>query len=199
MSWRIEGQSFEFCSCKMFCPCWLGPAEPDQGWCSGVFMFDIQQGSSDGVDLAGCKAAVAFDWPGDFWSGQGTARLYIDQATSGDQRREVEAIFSGQKGGHLETVLSQVVSKVLTTQIVKIDLEWGDNPSLTVGSIGEVTLQPLKDETGRPATVEGAAAAAAFQLPSLRLASSKGSRWSDPEMRAWEGDSGTLHSFSWSA
>ncbi len=39
---------------------------------------------------------------------------------------------------------------------------------------------------------------AAFQLESMDLASSRGSRWSDPELRPWQGDSGTLHVFSWS-
>jgi hypothetical protein len=47
--------------------------------------------------------------------------------------------------------------------------------------------------------VEGAAAQAAFQLASMDLASSKGSRWLDPKLREWQGDSGTLHQFNWSA
>jgi hypothetical protein len=36
-------------------------------------------------------------------------------------------------------------------------------------------------------------------IDSMDLASSKGSRWSDPDLRAWDGDSGTLHQFNWSA
>ena len=36
-------------------------------------------------------------------------------------------------------------------------------------------------------------------IDSMELASSKGSRWADPDMRTWEGDSGTLHSFNWTA
>jgi hypothetical protein len=47
--------------------------------------------------------------------------------------------------------------------------------------------------------VQGAAAQAAFQSASMQVASSKGSRWSDPELRPWEGDSSTLHTFTWSA
>ena len=44
-----------------------------------------------------------------------------------------------------------------------------------------------------------AAAQAALQVADLDLASSKGSRWSDPQLREWKGDSGTLHQFKWSS
>jgi Protein of unknown function (DUF1326) len=99
MAWQLTGQIHEACSCKLLCPCWLGPEiEPDQGWCGGMILFDIQQGHSDGVDLSGCKAVFFGEWPGNFWAGQGTARLIIDEATTADQRRELEAILSGQKG-----------------------------------------------------------------------------------------------------
>ena len=34
-------------------PCVLGPAEPDQGSCSGALTFSIGRGQSDGADLSG--------------------------------------------------------------------------------------------------------------------------------------------------
>jgi len=201
MSWHIKGRSAELCSCKLLCPCWISPdVEPDQGWCSGVFIFDISEGNSDGIGLAGCKTAVAFDWPGNFWAGQGTARLYIDAAASDEQRGELEAIFSGQRGGPLQDVVSLVVSKALPTEVTQFDLDWGKKKaSLRVGSVGEAALQPLQDPSGKRTTLQGAAAMGAFQLASLDVASSKGSRWSDPDLRAWDGDSGTVHEFDWSA
>jgi len=200
MSWHLKGRSVELCSCKMLCPCWLGPeTEPDQGWCGGSFIFDIGEGNSDGVDLSGCKTAVTFEWPGNFWAGQGTARLYLDAAASGEQQRELEAIFSGQRGGPLQAVLSLVVSKALPTEVTQFDLDWGESPSLRVGSVGEARLRPLQDQSGKPTTLQGAAAMGAFQLASLDVASSKGSRWSDPDFRSWDGDSGTMHKFDWSA
>lgn len=198
MAWRLMGQSIELCSCRLLCPCWLGPeGEPDQGWCSGAFIFDVKEGSSDGVDLAGCKVAAAFEWPGNFWAGNGTARLYIDGAANGDQRRELEAIFGGQKGGPLGAVLPAILTGVLPTQFTRIEIDWGDNPSITIGNVAQLKLQPLKDPAGRPPKFEGGPTLAAFQIESMELASSKGSRWSDPELRPWEGDSGTLHTFNW--
>ena len=91
MAWRMAGRFIESCSCKLWCPCWLGPADPDQGWCSGAILVDIQQGNSDGADLGGLKVVFVGDWPKDFASGNGTGRLYIDEAADANQRRELEA------------------------------------------------------------------------------------------------------------
>lgn len=200
MAWHVSGQSIELCSCEMLCPCWLGPdGKPDQGWCGGGFAFDIREGNSDGVNLGGTRVFLTALWPGNFFGGDGTARLYLDESASEEQRRELEAIFSGNKGGHLEGLFGAVMTKWLPAKSAKIDIQWGDNPSFTVGDIGQATLQPIKDMAGKPTQVRGAAAQAGFQIESMDLASSKGSRFSDPDIRAWEGDSGTLHTFNWSA
>jgi hypothetical protein len=184
----------------MLCPCWLGPeGAPDRGWCAGVFAFDIREGESDGIKLDGSKVAFTAEWPGNFFAGKGTFRVYIDERASGDQRRELEAIFSGRKGGHLEGLLGAVITTRLPATVAKIDLQFGDKPSLTVSNIGRATLQPLKDQAGRPTKVQGAVAQGGFLIDTMDLASSKGSHWADPDMRPWDGDSGTLHSFTWSA
>ena len=127
MAWRMTGQMLESCSCKMLCPCTLGPAEPDQGWCSGALLFDIQQGNSDGVNLGGSKVVFAVDLPGDFLGGNGTARLYIDEAASADQRRELEAIFTGKKGGAFDA-LNSLITKWLPMQVVRTEIA-SDNTS----------------------------------------------------------------------
>jgi hypothetical protein len=189
----------ELCNCTMLCRCWLGPAKPDQGWCSGAFVFDIRDGNADGVRLGGRKVVLAAEWPADFWSGNGKARIYVDDAATGDQRRELEAIFSGKKGGALGAVMGGAITKWLPAQVLKIEVQGGDSPSVVVGNVGQVKLQPLKDQAGRPTVLQGAAAQAAFQIASMSLASSKGSRWSDPEMRPWQGDSGNVMTFDWSA
>lgn len=198
MAWQVSGQSIESCSCKLLCPCWLGPeGEPDQGWCSGAFAFDVRQGSSDGVDLSGSQVVLAAQWPGNFFAGNGTARLYLGEGASADQRRELEAIFSGSKGGHLEGLFGAVISEWLPAQTAKIDFQWGDSPSVTVGDVTRLTLQPVMDAAGKRTRVEAAPALTGFQIESMHVASSKG-HFADPDLRAWEGDSGTLHEFKWS-
>ena len=78
MAWQLSGELIEACSCKAACPCVLGPAEPDQGWCSGALTFAIDKGKSDGVDLSGRAVLWLIDLPKDFASGDGTVRVIID-------------------------------------------------------------------------------------------------------------------------
>jgi hypothetical protein len=200
MSWQITGRSMELCSCKMLCPCWLGPeGQPDEEWCAAVFGFDVQKGTSDGVDLGGTTAVLIADWPGNLFAGQGKARLYIDETANEDQRRELEAILSGNKGGHLEGLWGVVFEEWLPTQAAKVEIAWGEKPSVTVNGIGQATLQPITNGAGQATKVTGSVTQAGFQIESMDLASSKGSQWDDPGLRRWEGDSGTLHEFNWSA
>lgn len=200
MSWQVSGRSMELCSCKALCPCWLGPeGEPDREWCSAVFGFDVEAGDSEGVDLAGTRVVVMAHWPENFFSGNGSARLYIDESASADQQRELEAIYSGRKGGMLEGLWGTVLKTWYPARIARIGIDWGDNPSVKVDGTGRATLKPFKDGAGNMATLSGAAAQAAFQIDSMNLADGRESSWSDPDMGNWEGDSATLHRFNWAA
>jgi len=200
MAWHVTGDMLEFCNCKLLCPCWLGPTtEPDQGWCGGGLVFEIEQGAIDGVDVGGCKVALVANWPGNFFGGNGTARLYLDESSSAEQRRELEAVFTGQKGGLPGGLFAAVIKQWLPARTTSIELQRGETTSATVGEFAQIMLAPLKDQEGRPTMMQGAPAQAAFQSANMQLASSKGTRWSDPELRQWEGDSATIHTFNWSA
>ena len=199
MAWSLSGHLLEACSCKMLCPCIFGPAEPDQGWCSGALTFDIQEGNADGVNLSGRRVVWAFDLPGDFFGGNATARLYIDDDASDEQRRDLEAIFTGKKGGAMEAVGASV-TKWLPTKTASIKIQRGDKPSVSVGNFGQVTLAPIKTESGKAAQITNAPLNEAFGISSEDLARSDGSRWSDPDMRRWEaGGAGGVSAFSLSA
>ena len=199
MAWQLSGQLLDTCSCKLLCPCILGPAEPDQGWCSGALAFNIQQGNSDGVNLAGTVAVMAFDMPGDFIGGNLTARLYLSDADSADQRRELEAILAGQKGGAFEALSSMIV-KTLPTQTTKITASYGENPSITVGNVGTISLAPVKTQSGKQATINDAPIFEMFGIGSDDLHRGDGSQWSDPELRSWQsGGQGGVGRFSMSA
>src|SRR5687768_959712 len=108
MGWTLKGTWYESCSCKMVCRCNFGPTEPDQGWCSGVLAFDVESGESNGVNLAGTKCVLHAELPGDFLGGMDKARIYLDQASSQEQRDELEAIFQGQRGGLWEGVRGMI-------------------------------------------------------------------------------------------
>ena len=197
MAWHMTGQLIEACSCRSACPCVLGPAEPDQGWCSGALTFAIQQGESDGVKLAGRRVVWLVDLPKDFASGNGTVRIYIDDGADAQQRRELEAIFTGKKGGP-GGVLGTLVAKWLPTQTAKITIDEGNNPSVTVGTVGEVKLQRINDEAGHTAKLLYAPVLGAIQVESADLARGDGSHFADPDMRRWQsGGHGSISPFSW--
>jgi len=197
MAWHMTGQLIEACSCKAACPCVLGPAEPDQGWCSGALTFVIQEGASDGVALGGRKVLWLIDLPKDFASGNGTVRIYIDEAADARQKQELEAIFTGKKGGPGE-VLGSLVTKWLPTQTATITIDGGDNPSITVGAVGHVKLNRIKDERGRTTKLLNAPVLGAIQVDTADLARSDGSRFADPQMRRWDGGGhGSVSPFSW--
>ncbi len=199
MAWKVSGRSLDLCSCKMWCPCWLGPEiEPDEGWCAHTFGYEILQGSSDGVDLSGTTVALTGEWPANFYLGGGKARLYIGQAATEVQQRELEAIFSGKKGGHLESLWGAVIDEWLPAKVVSIAISWGENPILSVNGIGHATMRPLTNGAGKSTIVTGAMSQAGLEIDSMNLASSDGSQWSDPDFRSWQGSSGNIHEFDWS-
>ena len=138
-------------------------------------------------------------WPGNFFAGNGNARLFIDDSTSPDQQRELEAIFSGQKGGLLEGLFGAVISSWHPAQVKSVNIAWGDNPTLSVDGIGQVSAAPFGDSSGNQVTVSGAAAQEAFQIDSMVLANGRESNWSDPDIGDWQGNSCTLHRFDWTA
>ena len=132
--------------------------------CSSI-LFRIQKGSVDGIDLKGRDIVVLFDFPGPtILDGNATSRLYIDEAADEGQRKELEAIFQGKRGGPME-MISSLTSKWLPTQNTKIEINGeGNNLIVTVGSFGKMKYGELKNESGRTMTLQGAGFASAFGM-----------------------------------
>ena len=176
----------------------------DKGWCDTTFLFQVEQGNSDGVELAGRTVLVAGDFPGPtLMDGNGTFRLYIDDGASADQQRELEGIFSGAKGspakGSPMDILAGLVTKLSPTQVVKIDIQ-GENGNLTasVGSYGVIKSNPMKDEAGNPTVIRNAMLFQHLQLGDPQIAPS-GFRWTDPDLpRPSDTVSGSRTTFAWS-
>jgi hypothetical protein len=177
----------------------LGPAEPDQGWCSGALTFAIDKGKSDGVDLSGRAVLWLIDLPKDFASGDGTVRGSIDDKADARQRQEPEAIFTGKKGGP-GAVLGSLVSKWLPTETAKIEISRGASPEVTVGGIGHTKLELIKDQASKQAAIMNAPILGLIEISKAELARSDGSRFAGPEMRSWDaGGHGSVNPFRWKA
>jgi hypothetical protein len=205
MAWTITAEFIETCSCNMLCPCWYGVRElmvMDQGWCASTWLLRVQQGNADGVNLGGRTLAIALDFPGPtLYDGNGTARLYIDDGASADQRRELEAIFQGTKGGPM-AIVGGLVTKWLPTQATRIAIqEQNGSLSATVGGFGQVQSRRLTNEAGQPTTMQntGFTTALQFHNQTAQLAPSSGTQWSDQDMpRAFQTKSGAVATFTWS-
>jgi hypothetical protein len=203
MPWNITGEFAETCSCNMLCPCWYGVKElmiMDQGYCAAAMLVRVRQGSADGIDLSGRAIAIAADWPGPtLLDGNGTARLYIDDGANVDQRRELEAIFQGKKGGPME-ILGSFVAKWLPTELSKIDVQdEAGGLTATVGAFGQVKSQRLTNDAGQPTTMQntGFTTALQFDNQTAQLAPSS-SRWADTAMpRQFMTKSGATGNFTW--
>jgi hypothetical protein len=161
-------------------------------------VIDVEQGAIDEVDVSGCKVAFAAEWPGNFFAGNGKARVYVDSRASDAQRRELEAVFTGKKGGLFGQALGPAITQWLPTQTTTIEIQRSsDKVTVRVDGTGDAQLAPMKDLNGNPTMVQGTAAQSVFQSPGMQLASAKGTRWFDSELRACDADSGTLHKVSW--
>jgi hypothetical protein len=200
MAWRITGQLIETCSCNMLCPCYFGVPElavPDQGWCAMVFLFRIRVGESDDVDLGGRDVVAVLDFPGNPYLGGGVARLYLDETTAAAQRRELEELFTGRKGGPWGVVCTLLTSW-LPSQVARIEVrEEGDTVVTTVGDLGEQQSTLLRHPDGRATTMHAFGFGCTLEIDAIELAPS-GSHWNDPELRRFETKSGSRSTFAWS-
>lgn len=98
MSYRIAGRSTDFCNCNTPCPCAFGQ-EPTGGTCKSVIFFDIQEGESSGLDLAGTRVVLISTFAGKWTAGNFTAALVLDENAKPEQRAALTEIYRGELGG----------------------------------------------------------------------------------------------------
>ena len=205
MPWTLSGEMIETCSCNMLCPCWYGVRDlmvMDQGWCASPILFRLRAGTADGVNLSGLTLALAVFFPGPtLYDGNATARLYLEETATADQRSALEPIMQGQRGGPMQ-ILAGLITTWLPTQITSITVQEANGTiQATVGRVGQIHSQRLKNEAGQPMTMQnvGFAVALQFDRQTAELAPSAGTRWSDPDLpRQWESKSGAVGTFTWS-
>lgn len=152
MSFHIEGDYFESCTCAVSCPCiFLAPATEEA--CDVMFAWRIARGEMDGVDLAGLNVAMAVHSPKSMTDGGWKAALYVDERAAPEQSSAIAAIFSGQAGGHLANV-APLIGSVTGVHSAPITFEAGEGRrSVRVGAVLEMDVEELKGMDGKSPVV----------------------------------------------
>lgn len=96
--WSLQGNWINSCSCEVGCPC-LFYSDPTKGYCDGMDAFHIVKGSYGKVKLDGLNAVMVGKSPGNFWKGNWTAALYLDDRANKEQREALETVMGGKVGG----------------------------------------------------------------------------------------------------
>jgi hypothetical protein len=139
--YRLVGRFLEACDCYAICPCWIDEP-PDDGKCSGVYAWEINNGRIAGVDVSGLKIASVSFHQGRRRGSRQRVVLIIDKRADAMQREALTAVFSGQRGGPLGE-LGAMLGTLTGTRYSKIEIDWSDTrPAIKIGKRVAVTAEP---------------------------------------------------------
>jgi hypothetical protein len=98
--WRIAGDWFDVCKCRVPCPCTFAQA-PSEGDCEGILAWHIREGHFGDVRLDDLNVLAVGAFEGNIWAGESsvTMGIYMDERADEGQRGALQTIFSGQGGG----------------------------------------------------------------------------------------------------
>jgi len=124
MTWNMKGDYVKNCNCAPTCGCdTTGWPSPNKN-CEGLIAMRVNQGHFDDVKLDGSKWAVTVYWPGALHEGNGTAEIFVDKSATQEQRDALMKILSGQNGGPLFEIFSQIVTTFHGPHFVDIEFEF---------------------------------------------------------------------------
>src|SRR5438270_514728 len=124
MAWHINGEYFENCNCDVLCPCITSSLQgkADQERCYVSFAIHIEDGASDSVRLDGLNAVLVMDSPQVMGTGGWRLAAYLDERATDEQRAELGAVLSGERGGPPELVKSLIGEQLgVKSEIEEID------------------------------------------------------------------------------
>jgi hypothetical protein len=201
MSWKLEGQYFENCSCDVPCPCTVSlDFGADRDRCNAFMVFQVDSGEVDGTDVSGLTVAAMIDTPKVMSEGNWRLGVLIDENASDEQADKLGAVFSGQLGGPMEA-LGPLVTEQLGVDRVALEVSHQDGTHrVKVGDDGEVEVQEVVSfgkEDGVPARLTGIFHPAGSDLTIAKATKSRVSAFGIDF--AFEGGSAFANPFSWAA
>lgn len=143
MTWSLKGSVLIACNCDWGCPCNVnGP--PTHGDCEGGWVWSIDEGSVDGVDVRGRAVALFADWPGAIHNGGGTASAYIDADADDDQAAALTRAVRGEIGGPWSIFINTYELEGPHRAAFAIDVD-AFSSSATVAGVAELQLQAIRN------------------------------------------------------
>ena len=154
--WWAEGLLFENCNCAAVCPGHIHFSQKcTHEVCRGFWAIRFEAGRAGEVDLAGIDAVVVYEAPQVMVDGGWKQVIIVSDRAEAEQRRAIEEIIAGKRGGPWE-VLSRFVSDALPTRTAPVTIE--DVPgrkSVTVTGILEGAVQAIRGRNrAEPVTFE---------------------------------------------
>jgi hypothetical protein len=153
--YAFSGDFYEACDCFTICPCWTGSA-PDADSCTGVFVWSIQKGEIEGVDVAGRRVASVSTHTGHREMAQQRVLVFVDEGASEEQATRLAQALTGQLGGPLRE-LAKIMGELLAVETAAIELEHeGRHTKLSVGRKIVVSGAGATRRDGRATTLADA-------------------------------------------
>lgn len=153
MTYDISGRLLEVCTCNVLCPCWVGE-DPDGGTCDSVFGWAVDEGTIEGIDVAGRTLALSVHIPGNVLAGNWKAVVYVDDQASTAQEEALLKVFTGQLGGAIADIAA-LITEVIAVERVPISFEVeGGEGTMTVGEYADIRIAPFQGATGNSTVLQ---------------------------------------------
>jgi hypothetical protein len=127
-SWRLSGDWFDVCRCRVPCGCTFAQA-PDEGECNGILAWHIREGNYGDVPLDGLNVVAIGSFEGNIWTGEAinsAMGFFIDERGDDLQRGAIQSIWSGGAGGW-PAGFAQLIEEVRGIEFAPIDFEIADD------------------------------------------------------------------------
>ena len=101
MSWTMQGEFFENCSCDAICPCtWSNMARPaTYDDCRFALAFQVERGDIEGTDVSGRTFVLVAQTPRLMPEGNWKLGVLIDDGASEEQVGALGRVLGGELGG----------------------------------------------------------------------------------------------------
>jgi hypothetical protein len=141
--WNVKGTVLVGCNCDYGCPCNFN-APPTHGDCEGGWVWHIEDGTYDGVDLGGLTLGVFADWPGAIHEGNGRASAFYDERADEQQALALEALLRGGEGGPWGIFLNTYELTGVKPESVDLEVD-GERSRYKIGDIAELQMEPIRN------------------------------------------------------